>query len=96
VTIGDETHHVRALSIADRRRLDAIEDVMAKAFFAFGRGMCDASGNEMFPREGDETDAEYAARIESLNDIPTDTFNELSTAINKIGIVPRAEVLAKN
>jgi hypothetical protein len=96
VVCGDETYHVRALSIADRRRVDSLEDVLAKSFFALARGLCDATGNEVFPREGDETDAAYAARFESLNDIPTDTFNELCSAIQRIGVVPASEVIAKN
>jgi hypothetical protein len=96
VTCGEETYHVCALSIADRRRLDSLEDVLAKSFFALARGLRDANGDEAFPREGDETDAAYAARFEALNDIPTDTFNELTSTINRLGVVPRSETIAKN
>ena len=97
VTIDGETFHVRALSVADRRRIDAMSDVMQKSFFALGRGLCNEQGGELFPRENDEDDAGYATRIESLiPEIPTDTFNELGAAINRVGIVPRAEVIAKN
>jgi hypothetical protein len=97
VTIGDETFHVAALSVADRRRMDGIDGVIEKSFYGIGRAMRDADGMECFPKEGDETDTAYAQRIESLfPEIPTDTFNEQSESINKLGIVPRAKVLEKN
>lgn len=92
-----ETFSVRALSIADRRRMDALPDVLEKSFFALGRGLLNHDGSECFPRQSGEDDSAYAQRIEaSIPDIPTDTFNELCESINKIGITPKPGVLEKN
>jgi len=97
VPVAGETFHVRALSIADRRRMDAIEDILDKSFFALGRGLCNGDGSEAFPRRPEEGDLDYARRMANeLAEIPTDTFSELCAAINKIGIAPREEVIAKN
>jgi len=97
VEIDGVQFHVRALSIADRRRLDQLSDLLQKNFFGLGRGLCEPDGAEAFPRNEGESDSDYALRIDSLlEDMPTDTFTELVSAINRLGTVPKQAVIEKN
>lgn len=97
VTIGTDEVTLCALSLADRKRVDSLDEALDKSFFAIGRGLCHDDGSEAFPRVPGEDDKTYAIRVQTeLAEIPTDTFVEIAAAINRIGSVPKLETLQKN
>ena len=95
VTIGDETFHVRPLTIGEWRRSDKLESEQRTGFIV-GCALCDGpDANQEIPKGPEEDDASWAARVlEALADVPSTTITQI---INGISIkTPSVETITKN
>lgn len=100
VKVNGDSFYVRALTIQERRQIDSIDEPLLKSWFALGCGLCDADGKSEFARDSGKSPSDFAKEIEaacSVGDgIPTDTFRELCDTINKLGLVPKQDLIQKN
>lgn len=97
VTIGEETIHVRPLTLGELSQLDGLQGARQIAGFYFGCSLVDDSGEPAFKRvEGETLDA-FAERVANdLQDIPQDTLHLIRQAIEKASNVPSLESLKKS
>ena len=98
VDIDGETFHVRSLTIGELHRLDLLANEH-KTGFVVGCALCgEASGEQELPRNSDESDTDWAARVLlELADVPTDTIRALSDGVAAIGKTPATlEKITKN
>lgn len=100
IEIDGETFYVRAMTIGELRRVDALvkEDADKRTGFVVGCTLCaDAEGAQALPPAEGETDAAWADRVLSeLADVPTSTIAALSKGVADIGRTPKLETIAKN
>lgn len=97
VVIGDETFHVRSLTIGELRKLDLLS-ADDKTGFIVGCALCESGdGGRAIEQTPGESDADYAARVlGELSDVPTDAIRALSEGVARIGMTPKMETVIKN
>ena len=102
VPLGDETVHVRALTIGELGKLDSLSQT-DKTGYVFGCAVLEPDGSRAFTQrlaageQAAETDSEFSQRVlAEMEQIPTDSLAELSTAIERLGKPVDAEKLRKN
>lgn len=97
VQIEGEEFFVRSLTIGELRRLEKVP-TESKTGFLVGCALCDdANGGQSFPKEGEEADEVWSARVSDLiADVPTETIRALSEGVASISKTPRLEAVAKN
>ena len=97
VTIGEETVHVRRLTVDEAERVDGIENGLIKAFFMVGCCLLDESGTPAYSRNDDESDIQFAERVKvEGKDIPADTLADITAGIWKATKVPSPGTTSKN
>lgn len=97
LTIGTQTIQICALEIDAFERIEALPPELKNSYM-MGHGLCEDDGSPAFPQRPEESDAAYAARVQSaLKDagVRTDTLIEITRAIGMIGTVNREDI-AKN
>ena len=97
VTIGDETFHVRSLTIGELKRLKTVADD-DKTGFMVGCTLCaDEGGKQAIPPLDEETDADWSKRVvDALADVPSETIRSLSEGIAALSKTPSSTAVAKN
>lgn len=97
VTIDGDTFYVRALTLGELRRVDALPPDL-KTGFVVGCTLCSGlEGEPEFPKLSDEDDRQWAQRVtDELADVPTDTIRSLSESVSKLGQTPKAADVVKN
>ncbi len=97
VQIGEETFHVRSLTIGELRRLDKLQPEERTGFIV-GCALCDGpEGNQALPNGDGEEDAQWAARVlEELADVPSETIKLLADGVSAIGKPVALETIVKN
>lgn len=108
VKLGDETVHVRALTIGELKALDKLPPEQQTGF-AIGCALVEQDGKQQFPRlerpvDADtpshlrqETNEEFAARmLEAVDEFPADNLKDISEVIGKLIRVPMHADLVKN
>lgn len=112
VKLGDETVHVRALTIGELKALDKLPPEQQTGF-AIGCALVEQDGKQQFPRlerpidanatphvpqaTRQETNEEFAARmLEAVDEFPADNLKDISEAIGKLIRVPMHADLVKN
>jgi hypothetical protein len=107
VQIGDETYHVRTMTIGESRRMDRMvaalqrpDDKHPEERTGFMLGCCvcnDTNGEQAIPKGADETDAQWAVRVlDEFSDVPTETTTALLTGIANIGKPASLDTIIKN
>lgn len=96
VAIGEDTIHVRALTLGEGETLDRFEGA-EKVAFAFGCALVNDAGEPEFPRLPNEGNEAFAKRlVPEFADIPQDVLNAISKGIEKVSTPPNGEALKKS
>lgn len=96
VSIGDETVSVKEMPVEELRTLDdKIPDVLLRSYYIIGR--CLVDDDPQLEVATSETETQYAERIRGLlAGMGSATLAQLTTAITKLGTIPKQEKLQKN
>ena len=99
VKIGDETIHVRSMTIGEMGRMEAVEAGF-KTPFVVACCLLRDDGSQEFTKAGAdvdgilETDTDFAKRVnDALADVQPETLKELCQAVGRIGEVDHEAVL---
>jgi hypothetical protein len=97
VVLSDRTIHVRAMTGREIRRLESVQKDL-KTPFVMGLCVVTEAGRPEMPQGVDESDADFAKRVEGLlsdADVDTLIISKISHQIGKIGKVD-VEDIRKN
>lgn len=92
-----ETYHVRELTMGELSRFDRLPKESKTGFLVGCALVEDVGGEQCFPKEPNEDDAAYAARMMlELAEVTPGTLRALSEGVSKISGAVKVESVLKN
>lgn len=96
VKLGEETVHIRSLTLGEGRRLNKLPAEQSPSF-AIGKALVNPDGSPAFNQNPEETDTNFVERMsDELAEVPQDVLFSLLAEVNRITTAPDSEKLRKN